>query len=423
MPTTVALIAHDRKKDELVNFIQQYSSVFKRYKLVATDATGQQLNAQTEISVERLLTGPMGGDVQIAAQVVEGNIAAVIFLVDPLTPDPQEPELQMLMRICNLHNVPIATNLATAVAVVTKLAKSLVAHLIFNPAAGQGNSTQDLLLIQQILSPQIQLEIHLTAPDVSLTQLVEEAIAVQPDLIIASGGDGTVSAVAGAMISTGIPLAILPRGTANAFAAALNIPANLRAACELILAGTTRVVDAAYCNGLPMVLLAGIGFEAEMVERASREMKNRLGTLAYILAGIQQLNEQVLFSVQVKIDDVDNEFQAGAVTVANAAPPTSVLAQGLGEVVEDDGLLDVTISTPSSMFQAVNSMISLFGAALIKSAPNRQDIVHLRTQRITITTDPPQKVVVDGEIIGTTPVEVECIPGGLTVFAPPLVEL
>jgi diacylglycerol kinase (ATP) len=97
-----------------------------------------------------------------------------------------------------------------------------------------------------------------------------------------------------------------------------------------------------------------------------------------------------------------------------------VLAQGFGQVLVDDGLLDVTISTANTRLQAIDTMLNLFGSALIKTATNRDDIICLRTQRLTVTTDPPQKVVVDGEIIGTTPVEIECIPQGLLVFAPPM---
>jgi diacylglycerol kinase family enzyme len=159
-----------------------------------------------------------------------------------------------------------------------------------------------------------------------------------------------------------------------------------------------------------------------MVERANREAKSRFGALAYILAGIQQLNEHELFTTEIEIEGVVKEFQAGAVTVANAAPPTSVLAQGLGQVTAHDGLLDVTIATPTTKLQAVNAMLNLFGSALIKSTPNRPDIIHLLTKQIKVTTDPPQKIVVDGEIIGTTPVEIECIPNGLTVFATPAIE-
>ena len=422
MPTTIALIAHDRKKDDIVAFVRAHAPILSRYNLIATGTTGQRIQEGTGLPVERMLSGPIGGDAQIAAQVATGQVIAVIFLIDPLYAQPHEPDIQGLLRICEVHNIPLATNLATAEAIVVMLRQTRVGYLIFNPISGQGNAQQDLALIHQLLEPQVRLNVHLTTPEVSAEQLAQEAIAKGAELILASGGDGTISAVAGAIFGTGISLGIIPRGTANAFAVALGIPTNIRGACETILAGTTRIVDAARCNGFPMILLAGIGFEAEMVERANREAKSRFGALAYIVAGIQQLNEHELFATQIEIDNVVNEFQAGAVTIANAAPPTSVLAQGLGQVIATDGLLDVTIATPITKLQAVNAMLSLFGSALVKTAPNRPDIVHLRTKRLKVTTDPAQKIVVDGEIIGTTPVEIECIPSGLTVFASPLLE-
>jgi methylglyoxal synthase len=422
MPTTIALIAHDRKKDDIVAFARAHAPILSRYRLMATGTTGQRIQEETGLPVERMLSGPMGGDAQIAAQVATGHVIAVIFLIDPLYAQPHEPDIQALLRICVVHNIPIATNLATAEAIVALLRQTRVGYLIFNPVSGQGNAQQDLALIHQLLEPQIRLNVHLTTPELSAEQLAQDAIAQGAELIIASGGDGTVSAVAGAVIGTGIPLGVIARGTANAFAVALGIPTNIKGACETILAGTICIVDAARCNGFPMILLAGIGFEAQMVERANREAKSRFGALAYIWAGIQQLNEHELFATQIEIEGVVNEFQAGAVTVANAAPPTSVLAQGLGQVIATDGLLDVTIATPSTKLQAVNAMLSLFGSALIKTAPNRPDIIHLPTRRLKVTTNPPQKIVVDGEIIGTTPVEIECIPGGLTVFAAPVVD-
>jgi YegS/Rv2252/BmrU family lipid kinase len=323
-----------------------------------------------------------------------------------------------LLRLCNVHNVPFATNLATAEAIIRDLAKNRFAYLIFNPVSGQGNPERDLALIQELLRPQIHLDIHLTTPDTSPVQLAEDAIAAGADLILASGGDGTISAVAGAVIGTGIPLGAIARGTANAFAVALGIPTNIRGACELILAGTTRVVDAAMCDRHPMILLAGIGFEAETVERADREAKKRLGVLAYILAGMQQLNEHQVFDTEIEIEGFVSNFQAAAITIANAAPPTSLLAQGLGSVIPNDGLLEITIATPNTKIEAINAAVDLLGAALMKTAVRREDTICLRASRIKVTTDPPQKVVVDGEIIGTTPVEIECIPNGLTAIAP-----
>lgn len=252
------------------------------------------------------------------------------------------------------------------------------------------------------------------------TAILGNANATDTDIIIASGGDGTISAVAGALIGTGIPLGIIPRGTANAFAVALGIPRllTIRNACQIILAGQTRKVDAARCNGSPMILLAGVGYEAETVERASRELKDQWGAMAYLMAGWQLLDEQNQFEAEIEAEGEVQHIQAAAITIANAAPPTSVLAQGAGQVIYDDGLLDITIATAENKLQAVTTMLKMLGAALVKAGTQQQNVVHGRAKQIKITTNPPQKVVVDGEVIGTTPIDLECISNGLTVLAP-----
>lgn len=424
MSATIAFIAHDNQKNDLANLVNSYKNVFSRYHLIATENTGDRIEQISGLNVEKMLPGTVGGDAQIADSLLAGNVLAVFFPIDPIYARPDEPRLQPILRLCFLYNIPLATNFATAEAIAANLARSTVAHLIFNPVSGQGNSEEDLELIQSILSSQMDLHVHLTTPETSAQQLAKEAIGKNPDLIIASGGDGTVSAVAEAVVNTEIPLGIIPRGTANAFGAALGIGLTItpiRTACEIILAGKTRLVDAARCGDRPMVLLAGIGYEAETVEKADREAKSRWGALAYIMAGWQQLEEQQLFEVEIDIDGTIKEFQAGAITIANAAPPTSILAQGMGEPSFNDGLLEVIILTSSNKRQAIGAMISMLGAAILKSPSKREDLMGLRAARVKVTTNPPQKVVIDGEIIGPTPtLEIECLPGALTVLAPPV---
>jgi diacylglycerol kinase (ATP) len=116
-PTTIALIAHDRKKDEMVVFTQKHTQLLGHYRLIATGTTGLRIQEGTGLVVERKLSGPMGGDAQIAAEVAIGQVVAVIFLIDPLFAQPHEPDIQALLRICEVHNVPLATNTATAEAI------------------------------------------------------------------------------------------------------------------------------------------------------------------------------------------------------------------------------------------------------------------------------------------------------------------
>ncbi|RMF20689.1 MAG: lipid kinase, partial [Cyanobacteria bacterium J083] len=329
-------------------------------------------------------------------------------------------------------NIPLAINLATAEILAESLRQSQIAHLIFNPVAGQGNPAEDLKLITDLLSPAMELVVHQTTPELNGKKLARQLVAKsdsfsqtipEVDLIIASGGDGTISAVAGELINTNIPLGIIPRGTANAFAFALDISNRLnpiRTACEVILAGKVRLVDAAICNkNLPMILLAGIGLEAETIAKVDREAKNRWGALAYIMAGIQQFNVQELFETKIEIEGVVKKFQAAAVTIANAAPATSVMAQGSGLVIANDGLLDITIAAPKNDIDAIASMVNLLGAALLRTPTTREDIINLQTRQIKITVNPPQKVVIDGELIEKTDcLEVECLPSSLKIFAP-----
>jgi methylglyoxal synthase len=116
---TIALIAHDGKKVDLVAWANFNREKLKRYKVVATGTTGKMLQDKVGLELERLESGPYGGDAQIAARVVEGKIDMVFFFIDPLGKHPHDPDIQMLMRVCNVHNTPLATNTATADLMIT----------------------------------------------------------------------------------------------------------------------------------------------------------------------------------------------------------------------------------------------------------------------------------------------------------------
>lgn len=112
--STIALIAHDGKKADMVAFAMQNRELLSRFQLIGTGTTGKLIEDKVGVPVQRVLSGPLGGDVQIAAGVVTGEIQAVFFFVDPLDKHPHDPDIQTLMRACNVHNVPLATNVATA---------------------------------------------------------------------------------------------------------------------------------------------------------------------------------------------------------------------------------------------------------------------------------------------------------------------
>ncbi len=111
----IAVIAHDGKKAEMVQFLARHLDVFKRkdIDLIATGTTGKHA-MDAGLKVQRVQSGPLGGDAQIAAEVTEGKIHMVFFFRDPLDKHPHEPDIAMLMRLCDVHNIPMATNPSTA---------------------------------------------------------------------------------------------------------------------------------------------------------------------------------------------------------------------------------------------------------------------------------------------------------------------
>jgi len=110
----IALIAHDRKKDDLVEFVLRHRDAFRRHELVATGTTGALIQERCGLPVYRYLSGPLGGDQQIGSEIALGRIDAVFFLRDPLTAHPHEPDVSALLRLCDVQGVPVATNLGTA---------------------------------------------------------------------------------------------------------------------------------------------------------------------------------------------------------------------------------------------------------------------------------------------------------------------
>jgi methylglyoxal synthase len=121
----VALVAHDGKKDDLLRLARRYRSTLERLQLIATSHTGTILAEELDLPIEIMHSGPQGGDVQIGARIVTGEVDAVVFLRDPLTAHPHEPDIQALLKICDVHSVPVATNLASAEILLRSLTQAI----------------------------------------------------------------------------------------------------------------------------------------------------------------------------------------------------------------------------------------------------------------------------------------------------------
>jgi len=117
----IALVAHDDRKPDLIEWAREHEATLAEHDLIATGTTGGRLNAETGLDVKPLASGPYGGDLEIGAAIVNGECDAVIFFRDPMTAQAHEPDISALLRICDVHGVPLATNRATATAVLEGL--------------------------------------------------------------------------------------------------------------------------------------------------------------------------------------------------------------------------------------------------------------------------------------------------------------
>ena len=110
----IALIAHDKKKEEMIQFAKKNESILKKVELVSTGTTGLRVMENTNLQIYRYKSGPLGGDQQIGALVADQNVDMIIFLRDPLTSQPHEPDIMALLRLCDVYKVPLATNVESA---------------------------------------------------------------------------------------------------------------------------------------------------------------------------------------------------------------------------------------------------------------------------------------------------------------------
>jgi diacylglycerol kinase (ATP) len=295
------------------------------------------------------------------------------------------------------------------------------AVLIANPVSGTKMWQEKKNVIIGNLSDYYDLTVLTTSEEVNGVQLAKQAMQAQPDIVIACGGDGTVSEVASVLVNTQCRLGIIPLGTANALAHVLMgikskfIP--VEQACDLIIDGQTSLIDTAYCNDELMLLLAGIGFEHSMIEKASREAKNKSGQLAYLNGFLQAFGEQKAQTLQVKLDTNETmDINTNSFIIANAAPFTTLLAQGGGQPDHSDGLLDVNWLLPNENDDTtILSIAELMFSSITQThlAINSQ---HTHAKKVEITADKPLNYVVDGEVKTADKLVVSISPASLHVI-------
>ncbi|WP_462176021.1 diacylglycerol kinase family protein [Pseudoalteromonas gelatinilytica] len=295
------------------------------------------------------------------------------------------------------------------------------AVLIANPVSGTKLWEAKRKQITSRLSEYYDLTVYTTSEQVNGTELAKEALELNPNVVIACGGDGTVTEVASVLVNTDCKLGIIPLGTANALAHVLmGIKSKLipvEQACELIIEGQASRIDTAVCNGERMLLLAGIGFEQKMIEKAHRDAKNESGQLAYLQGFWQALGEHEAQDYLVTLDDNEPQtINTASLIIANAAPFTTLLAQSAGQPDHQDGLLDVNWLTPSADSKASTLSIAELVFSSITQTSFAINSHHTNAKRVTVSADAGLSYVIDGEVKTAEKIEVEISPKSLSVI-------
>lgn len=311
-----------------------------------------------------------------------------------------------------------------------------VAWIIANPVSGGGKWQQYGEQIQDELKAYFDLTLKLTTENISANTFAKKARSSGADIIIACGGDGTVTEVASEIVNTDIDLGIIPLGTTNALSHALFglgsklIPVSQ--ALDNIIQGHYQAIDTARCNEQLVLLLVGIGFEQQMIESASRERKNALGQFAYLDGLWRAVNADITLTIQLSLDDAEpTTLTTHSLIVANAAPFTSVLAQGDGEPNMTDGLLDITwLDSGDEPKEQLLSLAELAIAGWVKEGnkdthsklpgtpSSATKVHHAHAKKVNISSQPKCKYVIDGEIFEPADLTIEVQPASLKVFVP-----
>jgi diacylglycerol kinase (ATP) len=287
-------------------------------------------------------------------------------------------------------------------------------HVILNPASGQATPVL-AQLNTGLQNSGMDWEILVTKKAGDAKHYAEEAARQGVDVVAAFGGDGTVMEVASGLMGSETPLAILPGGTANVMSCELNIPRDLLGAIGLVAhgTGTVRWVDIGQVRDQLFLLRLGIGLEAEAVLNAEREDKNRMGRLAYLLSGLQALREPKAATYHVTIDGKEIEAHGVTAFVANSGNvgvPGVCMAPNMSV---SDGLLDLLVVRDADVGSLLNIAVNAVRPDVLA-----EPLQHWQGREITVATDPPQKVEMDGEAIEPPPLTATIIPSAVKVIVP-----
>lgn len=296
----------------------------------------------------------------------------------------------------------------------------LRASLIYNPNAGQIWSAFEPEKVCQFLG-QHGWEVSPCPTDYAGhgSELARQAVKQGQDVVIAAGGDGTINEVIQALAQTEVKLGILPAGTTNVLARELKIPLNFQGALNCLPTAEAFRVDLGRVNHRYFMLMAGIGYDAEVVRDINPQLKAVAGKSAVVTSGVMNLFNHQPFKVKLRCRDAQGKkhtlrrrvMQIFVFNAATYATDFKIAA----EARMDDGVLELLVFKSKRFQDTFQSLLAL----LLRRHKEWTDVEQLEIQSVHISARTPAPLQIDGDTIGTTPVKIEVVPKALTLLRPP----
>jgi diacylglycerol kinase (ATP) len=293
--------------------------------------------------------------------------------------------------------------------------------VVMNPAAGQLEAERALRLLAGAFAVRgAGFDVVQTAGAGDAEAAARRAVAEGYRAVVAVGGDGTVGEVIAGLAGTAVPLAIIPKGTANQVAGNLGIPRFIEGAVEVAVNGVPARIDLGRLDdGRYFALAAGAGWDAAVIAGATRKLKDRLGFGAYLFSGLRVGVVPPSADFRVVVDGRELHVRAAMVLVANMGDYVANVVPPVGvsvgpDVSFQDGLLDVCIFAPRS----AGDVAALFWRIARRQYRGDDRLIYLRAAGVRVEADPAVVTEVDGEVIGRTPLVASVVPGAVTVLVP-----
>ncbi|HEX6791964.1 MAG TPA: diacylglycerol kinase family protein [Candidatus Krumholzibacteria bacterium] len=288
------------------------------------------------------------------------------------------------------------------------------ALIVLSAGAGKGEHQTAHDAVRRVFAEAgIEFTVYTAQNGDRVDDMVREHLAEGYDLVVAGGGDGTVSCALAALLGTDIPLGIIPLGTGNIVAREFDIPVDIEDAVALLAASPSRKqIDAMKIGDRVCVLNAGVGINARVIAHTSSRSKSRFGRLAYVATTLRMIGYRPR-RIDVTVDGTKHRFRAIEVSVNNCGTLAQAVYPRGPDYCADDGQVDIWILGMETVRDYVHYLVGLvFG--------RRKNAFFMKaSQRVVIDSRVAMTAQADGDIIGTTPLEVDVLPRAVTLLVPP----